>query len=206
MHDHALVTRRLGLSEYEATWREMQQFTNERTDSTTDEFWLLEHPSIFTLGQAGKSEHLIAPGDIPVIKTDRGGQVTYHGPGQLIGYTLFDLRRRKLTVRDLVSGIELSIMDLLSSYGIESETVKTAPGVYVAGRKIAALGLRVRRGCSFHGLSINVDMDCEPFNRINPCGYEGLEIVQLRQLGIEDSLEAVSIRLESYIVKRFGYD
>ncbi len=206
MSGRELVTRHLGLCEYQKTWQEMKQFTEARSASTIDEFWLLQHPAVFTLGQAGKEEHLLSPGDIPIVKSDRGGQVTYHGPGQLIGYTLFDLKRQRLSVHDLVAGIEQSVVDLLLSYDIQSETLKGAPGVYVSGRKIAALGLRVRRGCSFHGLSINVDMDCEPFSRINPCGYEDLEVVQLRQLGVEDSLESVGSRLTNHIMRCFGYD
>lgn len=198
-----LVCRHIGLSDYESVWRRMKLFTQERTQATDDELWFLEHYPVFTLGQAGKTEHIIAPGDIPVIRTDRGGQVTYHGPGQLIVYLLLDLRRLHLTIRDLVSGIEQSVVDLLSDYSIDSTTDRKAPGVYVSGRKIAALGLRLRRGCSFHGLSLNVDMDCEPFSRINPCGFEGLEVVQLRELGVTDSINEVAEKLTSYLKNRF---
>ena len=201
-----LQVRYLGLSDYGSVWQRMKQFTDDRSADTPDELWFLEHEPVFTLGQAGKTEHLLAPGNIPVIKTDRGGQVTYHGPGQLVGYLLFDLRSLNINIRDLVTGIEQSIVDLLTDYGITSEVVKKAPGVYVRGKKIAALGLRVRRGCSFHGLSLNVDMDCEPFSRINPCGYEGLEVVQLRELDITDDIEQVAEKLLARIKRRFGYD
>ncbi len=201
-----LTSQSLGLRDYETVWREMRDFTDTRDSARTDELWLLEHHPVFTLGQAGKEEHLIAPGDIPVIKTDRGGQVTYHGPGQLVAYLLFDIRRQGLTVRDLVGGIEASVVNLLSDYQIESETDRKAPGVYVSGHKIAALGLRVRKGCSFHGLSLNVDMDLEPFTRINPCGYEGLEVVQLRELGVTDTINEVAEKLDAHIRKQFGYD
>ena len=206
MPPRELVVKRLGLANYECVWLQMKQFTEERSAATHDELWLVEHYPIFTLGQAGKKEHLLAPGDIPIVRTDRGGQVTYHGPGQLIAYLLFDLKRLNITVRDLVSGIEESIINLLSEYGIDSEVRKGAPGVYVAERKIAALGLRIRKGCSFHGLSLNIDMDLEPFARIKPCGFEGLEVVQLSQLGVTDNLEKIAGRLAGQISQSFGYD
>ena len=201
-----LVCRCLGLSDYETVWQRMRTFTDKRDAGTPDEVWLLEHHPVFTLGQAAKLEHLIAPGDIPVVRTDRGGQVTYHGPGQLVVYLLLDIRRLKLTVRDLVSGIEQSVIDLLRDYSVDADTDRKAPGVYVAGRKIAALGLRLRRGCSFHGFSFNVDMDCEPYGRINPCGYEGLEVAQLRDFGIKDNIHEVSDKLMTHMKNRFGYD
>ena len=163
----------------------MQRFTDTRDEHTGDELWLLEHPPVYTLGRNGKDEHLLDPGDIPVIRTDRGGQVTYHGPGQLIAYCLLDIRRRRLGVQSLVRILEQAVIDLLAAYNVSGTRRDRAPGVYVDGRKIAALGLRVRRGCSFHGLALNVDMDLSPFARINPCGYEGLEVTQLRDLGID---------------------
>ena len=201
-----LLVRRLGLCDYDGVWQRMKVFTDQRLSSTTDELWFLQHKPVFTLGQAAKTEHLLATGDIPVVKTDRGGQVTYHGPGQLIGYLLFDLKRLKLGVRELVTGIEQSIADLLTSYDIEPEFRRRAPGVYTGGKKIAALGLRVRRGCSYHGLSLNVDMDCEPFGRINPCGFEDLEITQLRELGVSDDVDRVAENLLRHIVTRFGFE
>jgi lipoyl(octanoyl) transferase len=168
-----------GLQDYPATWAAMRAFTDARETSTPDELWLLEHPPVFTLGQAGRLEHLLAPGTIPVIQTDRGGQVTYHGPGQLVAYLLLDLRRAGIGVKRLVERLEQSVIDLLAEYGVAAERHTDAPGVYVAGAKIASLGLRVRNGCSYHGLALNVDMDLEPFSRINPCGYAGLAVTQL---------------------------
>jgi lipoyl(octanoyl) transferase len=177
-----LIVRELGLVEYQPTLTAMRQFTDSRDAATPDELWLLQHPPIFTQGQAGKAEHVLAPGDIPVIQVDRGGQVTYHGPGQWVVYLLIDLRRHQLGVRDLVTLIELSLVQLLAEYEICAAAAPGAPGVYVAGDKIASLGLRVRRGCSYHGLALNVDMDLEPFGRINPCGYEGLQVTSMRKL------------------------
>ncbi|MEJ2478944.1 MAG: lipoyl(octanoyl) transferase LipB, partial [Acidihalobacter sp.] len=165
----------MGRRSYAPVWQAMQDFTDARKPDTPDEFWMLEHPPVFTLGQAGRSEHLLAPGSIPVVHIDRGGQVTYHGPGQLVVYTLLDLRRRRLGVRALVEALEQGVVDMLADYGVAAQPRRDAPGVYVDGRKIAALGLRVRRGCSYHGLALNVDMDLEPFQRINPCGYRGME-------------------------------
>lgn len=178
-----LRVRRLGLADYQTVWDAMRDFTDRRDAATPDEIWFLQHPRVFTQGQAGKAEHVLAPGDIPVIQVDRGGQVTYHGPGQIVGYLLIDLRRRKLGVRELVTAIENGIIGLLADYGITAAAHPDAPGVYLpTGAKIAALGLRVRRGCTFHGLSLNVDMDMEPFGRINPCGFSGLQVTQLRDL------------------------
>jgi lipoyl(octanoyl) transferase len=174
-----LRVQRLGRVEYVPVWRAMQQFTDERTAATPDEVWLVEHPPVFTQGQAGKAEHVLAPGDIPVVQVDRGGQVTFHGPGQVVAYILADIRRRGMGVRTLVTRIEEAIIHVLGHYGVSGERVCGAPGIYVGGAKIAALGLRIRRGCSFHGLAFNVDMDLEPFSRINPCGYRGLEVTQL---------------------------
>ena len=177
-----LVTRELGLVQYAPTLEAMRAFTDSRDRGSPDELWLLQHPPVFTQGQAGRPEHLLAPGDIPVIQVDRGGQVTYHGPGQVVIYLLLDLKRRNLGVRALVDLIEQSLVKLLAGYGIESAARPDAPGVYVAGEKIASLGLRVRRGCSYHGLALNVDMDLEPFQRINPCGHEGLRVTSMASL------------------------
>jgi lipoyl(octanoyl) transferase len=174
-----LIVRHLGQQPYESVWQDMQRFTEQRDKNTNDEIWIVQHPSVFTLGKAGKAEHLLNTGDIPVVQVDRGGQVTYHGPGQLVIYVLLDLNRLKLGVRELVTRLENCVIGLLSEYDIKAESKKEAPGVYVDGKKIAALGLRVRRGYCFHGLALNVDMDLEPFARINPCGYEGLEITQI---------------------------
>lgn len=171
--------RQLGLLPYEQVWRQMQAFTDTRTENTPDEIWLLQHEPVFTLGQAGKREHLLAPDDIPIIQSDRGGQVTYHGPGQLIAYLMIDLRRRDLGVRRLVRQIEQVLIGLLAELGIEGRLREKAPGVYVNGHKIASLGLRVRGSCTYHGLSLNMNMDMTPFSRINVCGYEGLQVTQL---------------------------
>lgn len=168
-----------GLQDYAATWAAMRAFTDAREAETPDELWLLEHPPVFTLGQAGRPEHLLAPGAIPVIQTDRGGQVTFHGPGQLVAYVLLDLRRAGIGIKRLVERLEQAIIDLLAEHDIAAERRANAPGVYVAGAKIASLGLRVRNGCSYHGLALNVDMDLEPFGRINPCGYAGLTVTRL---------------------------
>ena len=199
-----LLLRELGLVDYAPTLRAMQDFTDTRTADTPDELWLLQHPRVFTQGQAGKAEHVLAPGDIPVIQVDRGGQVTYHGPGQCVLYLLVDIRRHKLGVRDLVDLIEHSIVQLLREYDIEAAAKPAAPGVYVAGEKIASLGLRVRRGCSYHGLSLNVDMDLEPFQRINPCGYEGLQVTSMASLLPDTALEtsAVGRRLLAILSER----
>ena len=178
----ALLQRELGLVDYGPTLRAMQDLTDSRTPEDPDQLWLLQHPRVFTQGQAGKAEHVLAPGDIPVIQVDRGGQVTYHGPGQWVLYLMIDLRRRSWGVRDLVDMIERSIVLLLADYAIDAAPKAKAPGVYVNGAKIASLGLRVRRGCSYHGLSLNVDMDLEPFQRINPCGYQGLQVTSMARL------------------------
>lgn len=199
-----LVLRELGLVDYEPTLAAMKQFTDSRDADSPDELWLLQHPRVFTQGQAGKAEHVLAPGDIPVIQVDRGGQVTYHGPGQWVLYLLVDIRRHKLGVRDLVDLIEQSIVQLLAEYGIEAAAKPGAPGVYVVGEKIAALGLRVRRGCSYHGLSLNVDMDLEPFQRINPCGFEGLQVTSMVKL-LPDSgiaMDLVGKRLLDIVAAR----
>jgi lipoyl(octanoyl) transferase len=174
-----LLVRRLGLQEYEKSWLRMQQFTEQRTGESGDEIWIVEHPPVFTLGRSADKNHLLDPREIPVRQVDRGGQVTYHGPGQLLLYLLLDLRRLRLGVRQLVQHMETSVMELLQQQGIGSQRRAGAPGIYVADRKIAALGLRIRHGCSFHGLSLNVDMELEPFSRINPCGFSDLAVTQL---------------------------
>ncbi len=194
MRVHVLV-KDLGRTDYETVFRAMQSFTDKRTQETPDEIWLTEHEPVFTQGQAGKEEHLIAPGDIPVVQSDRGGQVTYHGPGQIVGYLLFDLRRMGLSVRGLVTGIEDAVVNTLASYGICGAPRADAPGVYVDSAKIAALGLRVRRGCSYHGLSLNVNMDLAPYARINPCGLANIDVTQMCDLGGPDDLARVKPKL-----------
>jgi lipoyl(octanoyl) transferase len=176
------IVRHFGQVDYEAIWRRMQQFNATRTAQTADELWFLEHPPVFTLGMAGRREHLLTPGDIPVVQTDRGGQVTYHGPGQLVVYTLLDLRRAGLGVRDLVTALEQSVIRYAAGLGVTAVARREAPGVYVEGRKLASVGIRIRRGSSYHGLALNVNMDLEPFRRINPCGYAGLAMTQLAQI------------------------
>lgn len=205
MARNELIVRRLGTEPYESTWRAMSDFTDARDDTTRDELWLLQHPPVFTLGQAGRMEHVLDPGDIPVIKADRGGQVTYHGPGQIIAYPLIDLRRLGTGIRSLVNGLEHVVIDVLAGYGIEGARREGAPGIYVDGQKIAALGLRVRRGCTFHGLAFNIDMDLAPFSRINPCGYEGLQVTQLSDKGGPHSLPLVADDLVSLFADHFSY-
>lgn len=201
-----LGVRELGLVEYQTAWQAMQRFTNERLPTTDDEIWLLQHPPVFTQGQAGKAEHLLLPGDIPVVQADRGGQVTYHGPGQLVCYLMLDVRRLGIGVRELVSRIEQSLIDLLASYDVQALAKADAPGVYVNGAKIASLGLRIRNGRSFHGLALNVDMDLEPFRRINPCGYAGLQMTQLADLIAGPiAFSEVSARLRDQLAKHLGY-
>ena len=196
--------RELGLVDYAPTLQAMKALTDSRDTNSPDELWLLQHPRVFTQGQAGKAEHVLAPGDIPVIQVDRGGQVTYHGPGQWVIYLMIDLRRQKMAVRGLVDLIEQSIVRLLAEHGITAAARADAPGVYVDGAKIAALGLRVRRGCSYHGLSLNVDMDLEPFQRINPCGYEGLRVTSMSRLlpQTELDMDAVGRRLLAIVAER----
>lgn len=201
----SLQVRRLGLMDYEPVWRAMQKFTDERDENTPDELWLVEHPPVFTQGQAGRAEHILAPGDIPVIQVDRGGQVTYHGPGQVVAYPLIDINRLGLGVRELVKGIEQAIIDVLQSYGVESQLVEGAPGVYIDGVKIASLGLRIRKGKSFHGLAFNVDMDLEPFQRINPCGFQGLQVTNLSAF-TDVSMPEVEDRLVAGLSRILGYN
>lgn len=196
--------RRLGRQPYEPVWRAMQRFTDARDAATPDELWVVEHDPVFTLGQAGKAEHVLAPGDIPVVQVDRGGQVTYHGPGQLVVYPLLDLPRLKIGVRDYVCRIEQAIIDTLADWNIEAVRRDGAPGVYVADAKIAALGIRVRRGRTFHGLAFNVAMDLEPFRRINPCGYQGLQVVALGDLGGPSSIDGVAPQVLEHLAAQFG--
>lgn len=202
----SLVIKKLGVKPYPEIWQAMKNFTDNRDESTADEFWFVEHPPVYTLGQAGKVEHLLNPGDIPVVHSDRGGQVTYHGPGQLVCYLLLDIRRLQLGVRDLVTAIEQSIVQLINSYGVSAESKPEAPGVYVEGRKLAALGLRIRKGCSYHGLSLNVDMDLDPFSNINPCGFEGLEVIDMKRLGIDRPIAEIMEQLTEILVRQIGYD
>ena len=198
--------RELGQVDYKPTWHAMQRFTDTRGADTPDEIWLLEHSPVFTQGQAGKAEHVLFPGDIPVVQVDRGGQVTYHGPGQLVAYLLLDVRRSGMGVRELVSRIERSLIDLLASYGVNANAKPDAPGVYVDGAKIASLGLRIRNGRSFHGLALNVDMDLQPFQRINPCGYVGMAMTQLAdQVAGPITMSEVSARLREQLVKHLDY-
>jgi lipoyl(octanoyl) transferase len=189
------LVRNLGLVAYEPTWRAMRAFTAARTPDTEDQVWLVQHPPVFTLGLAGRPEHVLAPGDIPVTRTDRGGQVTYHGPGQAVAYLLLDLRRLGIGVRELVRRIEQAVIDVLASHGVAGERRAGMPGVYVGGAKIAAIGLRVSRGCSYHGVALNVDLDPEPFARIDPCGYPGLASTRLADHGVRDSIDAVQQEL-----------
>lgn len=196
-----LVIRDIDVNDYETIWQTMQEFTDTRDENVVDELWLVEHAPVFTQGQAGKEEHILNTGDIPVVKVDRGGQVTYHGPGQLVVYLLLDLRRRKLGVRDLVTKIEQGIVDLLAKYDINAYAKADAPGVYVNESKVASLGLRVRKGCSFHGLALNVDMDLEPFLRINPCGYAGMEMVQTKQLQGPQSVTEAGEQLSALLAE-----
>ena len=194
----------LGRQAYEPVWRAMQRFTDKRDQDTVDELWLVEHEPVFTLGQAGKPEHVLAPGDIPVLHVDRGGQVTYHGPGQIVLYPLLDLRRIGIGVREYVCRIEQAIIDTLDEWNIGGQRREGAPGVYVAGAKVAALGIRVRRGCTFHGLAFNIGMDLGPFHRINPCGYQGLQVTSMRDLGGPSSMDAVKPVLLDHIARQFG--
>ncbi len=200
-----LKIRRLGRQPYEATWKAMSAFTDQRGPDTPDELWVLEHDPVFTLGQAGKMEHVLAPGEIPVVPVDRGGQVTYHGPGQIVAYPLIDLRRAGVGVREMVCKIEQAIIDTLDRWNIGAARLDGAPGVYVAGAKVAALGLRVRRGCSFHGLAFNVNMDLEPFHRINPCGYKGLQVTQVLDLGGPSRLAEVEDALVEEFCRQFDF-
>lgn len=201
-----LIVRDLGLQDYQPIWQAMQDFTAKRDETTTDELWCLEHPPVFTMGLNGKKEHLLNIKNIPVIDIDRGGQVTYHGPGQLVIYTLIDLKRLNIGVKNLVTIIEQSIIHLLKQYGIEAEGKDNAPGVYVNGEKIAALGLRIKRNKSYHGLSLNIDMDLAPFQQINPCGYKGMPVTQLKDLNPGLYLSNVKTDLISHLAQHLGYN
>ncbi|OUS16613.1 octanoyltransferase [Gammaproteobacteria bacterium 50_400_T64] len=197
----------LGLQPYERVFAAMKDYTESRTENSPDQLWVVQHPPVFTQGQAGKAEHLLMPGDIPVLKVDRGGQVTYHGPGQLVIYTLIDLKRAGLNVRELVCAIELSLKSLLANYDVKAETRDKAPGVYVGADKIASLGLRIRRGRSYHGLALNIDVDLEPFQRINPCGYQGLQMTRLKDLLSSSDMptwQVLEKQLVDELVQRFS--
>ena len=201
-----IIVRALGRRDYEPLWRAMQSFTDRRGAQTPDELWFTEHPPVFTLGLNASREHLLAPGDIPIVQVDRGGQVTYHGPGQLMVYPLLDLKRAKLGVRDLVTALEQSVVDLVAAAGIRAIARKDAPGVYVDGRKIASVGLRIRRGASYHGMALNIDVDLEPFSRINPCGFDQLEVTDLRALGIDAGRDVIQQKIQAHLLRHLGLD
>jgi len=201
-----LLVRDFGLQEYEPVYQQMLDFTEQRDKNTPDEIWLLEHKPVYTLGKNGKAHHVLNPANIPLVQVDRGGQVTYHGPGQLIAYLLIDIRRRNFGVRHVVSAMENTLVNLLAEYGIEAYAKPDAPGVYIGEKKIAALGLRIRKGCSYHGLSFNLDMDTNPFNGINPCGYEGLQVTQLRDYSVEINQQAIKQNLLKYLMLHLSYD
>ena len=205
MPDRTLIIRQLGQRESLPTWQAMREFTDRRDESTPSELWVVEHPPVFTQGQAGKAEHLLGTGDIPVVQTDRGGQVTYHGPGQLVIYLLISLREAGVGIRGLVSIMETAIIELLAAHGVEATARTDAPGVYVAGRKIASLGLRVRRGCTYHGLALNVSNKLEPFQRINPCGHAGLEVTSTSLLGIDEDEAQLAGELVQLLCRHLGY-
>ena len=196
------MVRTMGLSDYQTTWQAMKDFTNTRTAETYDEIWLLQHPPVFTQGIAGKPEHLLRNSGIDLIKTDRGGQITYHGPGQIIAYLLLDIRRLKFGVRELVRSMENAVIDLLKDYRIEAVGRIEAPGVYVDNAKIAALGLKIKKNFCYHGIALNVNMDLTPFSYINPCGYQGLRVTQTKDLGITDGLEILSTQLANQLQKK----
>ncbi len=201
-----LRVRWLGQLDYELVWKTMQAFTLARTDNTDDEIWLVEHPPVYTLGMSCKNQEVIQPNDIPIVKTDRGGQITYHGPGQIVAYALVDLRPRNWGSKRLVQELEQAVIDLLAENKIEAVRREGAPGVYVEGKKIAALGLRIRRGCSYHGIAVNVDMALEPFTRIDPCGYPGLEATQLRDLQIRATIKDIGTTLSESLACKLGYN
>lgn len=200
----SLLIKQLGLQDYQTTCDRMQAFTEQRDEHTPDELWLLEHPPVFTQGLAGKAEHILNPGTIPVIATDRGGQVTYHGPGQLVAYMLFDLRRLNIGIRHMVRALEKTIIDVLADFGIHAKNNEKAPGVYVQGAKICSIGLRVRKGCSYHGIAFNINMELEPFSRINPCGFKNLRMTQLSELIGPIEIDHVTPLLIKYLKAHFG--
>lgn len=205
LQQHTIILRQLGLQPYAPVSQAMHNFTEFRTDATPDEIWLVEHQHVFTQGQAGKAEHVLMPGDIPIIQSDRGGQVTYHGPGQQVMYIMIDLKRAKLGVRQLVTAIENTVIQTLAHFGIDSQARPDAPGVYVGQQKICSLGLRIRRGCSFHGLALNIDMDLEPFQRINPCGYAGMQMTQVSTLVAGTTVTDVQPILAREFTRQLGY-
>ncbi len=200
-----LIVRTPGVVDYIPTWQSMKTFTDERGSNTADEIWLLEHPKVFTQGQAGKAEHVLAPGDIPVVPIDRGGQVTYHGPGQLVGYLMLDLRRLNIGARQLVTHIENSLIEVLKQYQLDAHARSDAPGVYIGEKKIASLGLRIRKGCSYHGLSLNTCMDLEPFSRINPCGYAGMQVTQLSEYTHVNNTQQLHVQLIDAFLHQLAY-
>lgn len=204
--DATIITRFLGRQDYVPLWRAMQDFTDARDEATNDEIWFTEHPPVFTMGLNASQEHLLAPGDIPVVQIDRGGQVTFHGPGQLMIYPLLDLRRAGMGVRTLVTALEQSVVDLAAESGISAASRADAPGVYVHGDKLASVGLRIRRGCSFHGMALNVDIDLEPFSRINPCGYAELRMTDLKRLGVGGNLETLWRELLPHFLRHLGFE
>ena len=201
-----IVVRSLGLQDYEPLWRAMQRFTDERNAATPDEIWFAEHPPVYTLGLNADRSHVLAPRDIPVIAVDRGGQVTYHGPGQLMVYPLIDLKRSSVGVRGLVTALEQSVVDMLAEYDVAAVARADAPGVYVDGRKVASVGLRIRRGASFHGMALNIDVDVTPFAGINPCGFDDLEVINLRTLGVDARRDAIQRSVESHLLRHLGMD
>lgn len=201
-----LVVRKFSIQDYSVTWQAMKDFTEKRDENTPDEVWLLQHPPVFTQGQAGKAEHILNPGEIPVVQTDRGGQVTYHGPGQLVMYVLFDIRRLNIGIRQLVSQLENTVIQLLSKFSIKSSGRCDAPGVYVDQAKICSIGLRVKKGCSYHGIAFNVDMDLTPFTRINPCGFQNLAVTQVKDFKPDIKWEDIEEKIVSYLVDNFGYN
>jgi lipoyl(octanoyl) transferase len=199
-----IIYKDLGIEDYASSWQKMKDFTAARTENSDDELWLLEHPPVYTQGQAGKAEHVLNPENIPVIQSDRGGQVTYHGPGQLVGYLLFDTRKQKIAIRTLVTMLENSLIEVLSHYQIIGETRCKAPGVYVADKKIASIGLRVKNGCTYHGIALNVDMDLHPFKGINPCGFEKMEMTQIADYDNNVTMQTVKEQFIEAIDKQFG--
>ena len=201
-----MIVRSLGRQEYEPLWRKMQRFTDDRDADTIDEIWYAEHPPVFTLGMNASRDHLIAPGDTPVVQVDRGWQVTYHGPGQLMIYPLIDLKRAKLGVRDLVTALEQSVVDFVAEFNVAAASRKDAPGVYMDGRKIASVGLRVRRGASYHGMALNIDVDLEPFSRINPCGFSDLEVTDLKTLGLDTDRDKIQAGVQKHLLSHLGMD
>lgn len=200
----SINVRSLGRQDYEPLWRAMQRFTDERSATTPDEIWFTEHPPVFTLGLNADRTHLLAPGDIPVLQIDRGGQVTYHGPGQLMIYPLLDLKRSAVGIRDLVTALEQSVVDLVADFEVQATSRADAPGVYVAGKKLASVGLRIRRGASYHGMALNIDVDLEPFSRINTCGYQDLEVTDLRGIGITADRSRIESMLEGHLLRQLG--